>query len=209
VKSKIILKSLCFILIFCSLYGSTPWYKPSYIGISQYHMNCYPSNRWRISTVGSEHKKGFSKSGTPVCFHFTGKMGSWNDFLTDSNTYEDCLLEDGYQYLQYWGYCSRGSCSCSTYTYSNISPLLWNKSPFLNCSNIPSLLWIIKKDIPYIEGAWFNPEGCHWGFFRLYMFPTKEEKSTYYLYIELEAYQNNAKHEELFNEVFNFVAPRF
>lgn len=216
-KTKNILQLLCFYLFLsCSLFGAT--IPNGYRAMPEYYMLCHPigGRQWHIYKYANEWTKGMY-SNNHVQFHFTRVAGSWRDYLTASNTYEDCLLKQGYECLE--------SYSTSPRTHSNISPLiLWQSHNFLN-EEIPYWVCVnncstdnVEEKIPFVEGEWFNPEGCHSGFFRLYMFPTKDEKSTYYLYIEIEAlyitlatYKNGPlyeKHKKIFNDIFSFVRPR-
>lgn len=199
-KIKILLKLICFNLIaICGLYGSPSSHSGDYwIRLPEYHILCHPIGvrKWIVGP-GAHPDAGKKEYVTAmhklnsIYFVFTRELGSWKDYLTNSNTSEDCFLQQAYQQLQN-GYLPGR-------VFSDISPLLWQD----HCKN---------KKIPYIEGYLYRipNRGCGAkdnGFFRLYMFPTKDEKSTYYLFIFIEAFDKFEKHNRLFNEVFDFVNP--
>ena len=181
------------LLILCFLHvplEARPTSYCGYIALSEYSIHCSPEgvHGWGKENCGGERVRGWNRFNN-VWFHFLRNKGSWVDYLTDDNTYEDCLLEDAHQYLQVWGL------TCLGFRFSNISPLLWQHKNGL------------KKDVPYVEGEGFNPNGCKSGFFRLYMFPTKDEKSTYYLCVEIESFVKTERVEKNFDIVFDFVSP--
>jgi hypothetical protein len=184
---KFILMTL--FILFSSLHA---WPPIDYTGRPEYYMcSCSKgSNKWNVVHHGTNHYHGWNIINR-VHFQFIAKECSWKDYLNDTNTYEDCLLDNAYGYLMEWGYCSRSPQLCSSYIFSDISSLKSQK--------------YCKKDIPYIEGCWFNPSGCHSGFFRLYMFNTKDDKATFFLFVEIESFETNKKHEEIFNQPFRFL----
>lgn len=188
---KMLLKLLVFnFIIFNSLFSSQDTTQDNYrIGLPEYRITCSPIGlgTWTVTRHGNciymyERVTGRHRVNR-VDFEFTREIGSWQDFLTTSNDYENCLLQQGYQYLQ--------SGSRSGYTFSNISPLQWQEHRS-------------KRVIPFIEGIYFDNTFGHVTF-RLYMFPTRDEQTTYYLYITIMDYKDKKRFDEYFKEVFNFV----
>lgn len=65
-----------------------------------------------------------------------------------------------------------------------------------------------EPEIPYVEGYLSKTTLTHpfddKGFYRLYMFPTKDGKSTYYLFILISDIPVRDR-DKIFLEVYNFV----
>jgi hypothetical protein len=186
-KTSFIFKTTLMFFLFLSNFSySTPI---PYPGLSEYYVLCHLTGPrlWNIQHPRSKYTEAvIGRHGTdPISFCFSRNGGSWEDFLNDENTYEDCLIEEAYQYLQHWSPCSNHA-----FTYRDLSSLKWIKRGDI--------------DIPFLDGSWFH--GSESGFFRLYIFPTKSNRSTYYLCIKIVSFKKFPCHEQWYKRVYEFIA---
>lgn len=152
----------------------------------EYHVYCdfTGPGKWQECAGGSIECRGksYRHRRDPITFSFHRNRSSWEDFLNDKSTFDECFLEDVYRYLQR---------SNTNFVYSNISSINWKNKGDLR--------------VPFIEGSWFYQGYRETGFFRLYVFPTRDKKSSYYLCIRIQSFNKSPVHEKWYDRIFSFI----
>lgn len=91
-----------FLVIAAYSHGMSP--QKLYQHFPEYHMHVNDRS-WRLC-VGSQRCTYTTKTAHGRCalhftyFEFIRERGSWNDYICDSNTCEDCFLEQAQNYLE-------------------------------------------------------------------------------------------------------------
>lgn len=134
------------------------------------------------------------------CLKYSRQNGAWQDYLTNTNTYQDCILEQAYHYLQHF---TEGWYN----DYSNISEVRFKKKMLRleGEKGCDSDCIIIECEIPYIEGSCINPDTYYEYRFRLYLFPTNDDKTTYFLFITNSEQHSFMGKKDRLDDAFEWV----